>query len=128
MTTALVDEPATTEPAAAVAPVGPLRRLQLTEPVRLALYPVLVALLALAVAYGLVSDDVAPLWEALAAAVLGVGGLQGVELLRGAVYSQRSAVRATLDAHRAGVADERERGLTITTRAAARQLTERFPL
>lgn len=76
-----------------VAGIGPLARLQLAEPVRLWLYPVLVALLGLAVTYGLISDTVAPQWEALAAAVLAIGGHGVIRAVRGAVVSPRTHIR-----------------------------------
>lgn len=41
--------------------------------VRRWLYPVAVAVIALAAGYGLISDEVAPLWLALAAALLSAG-------------------------------------------------------
>ncbi|MFP5372400.1 MAG: hypothetical protein ACLGI3_16855 [Actinomycetes bacterium] len=112
----------------AVAPVGPIRRLQLTEPVRLWLYPVVVALVGLLVAYGQVSADVAPLWEALAAAVLATGGPVVVERVRANVFSPRTATLDALAAGRAGAAAERERALSITMRAAVAARSERFPL
>lgn len=105
-------------PVPPVAGVGLLSRLMLTEPVRLWLYPVLLAVLGLAVAYGLVSDTVAPLWEALFLAVLGVGGRFLVEGVRASVVSPRTAIRAEFDAARVAVAAERERALSITMRAA----------
>jgi hypothetical protein len=119
---------ASPEDSPAVAPVGPWRRLQLTEPVRLYLRPVLVALVGLAVAYGLVDDAVAPYWEALAAALLAVGGHVGIETVRAAVWSERSATRAALLAGRAAAAAEREHALSLTLRAAVAARSERFPL
>jgi hypothetical protein len=50
--------------------MGLLRR----EPVRVYLYSVLVAVLALLLAYGLVEADKVPLWLGLAASVLAVEG------------------------------------------------------
>lgn len=46
------------------------------EPVRARLYLVVVAIVALLVAYGLVAGAIAPLWLALAAAALGVPGVE----------------------------------------------------
>lgn len=54
------------------------------SPVRLALYPVVVIVVALLVAYGVVAAERAPLWLALAAAVLGV---TGTEAARRVAYS-----------------------------------------
>lgn len=88
---------APTAPPARVAGVGLLARLQLSEPVRLYLYPVAVTVIALLVAGGLLSDAVAPLWEALAAALLGVGSVAAIERTRGAVYSPRSTARLLLE-------------------------------
>jgi hypothetical protein len=112
----------------AVEPVGPFRRLQLTEPVRLYLYPVVVAAVAVLAAYGVVAPDVAPVWIALAGAVLSVGGPAVVERVRASVYSPRSATRAAFEGARAGAAAERERALSITMRAAVAARSERFPL
>jgi hypothetical protein len=78
----------------AVVAVGWLARWRDTEPVRLYLYPVVVSFLALLVGYGLVSDDVAPLWEALAGAVFSVGSLTAVAKARAAVHSPRSVREA----------------------------------
>lgn len=53
-------------------PIGTLERvLGSTEPIRRALYPVIVAVVALLVGYGLVGPELAPLWIGLAVAVLG---------------------------------------------------------
>jgi hypothetical protein len=101
-----------------VAPVGPLRRLQLTEPVRLYLYPVALALLALLVALGVVDDHLAPTYEALIGAVLAVGARFGIEGVRASVWSERSATQAALQAGRAAARAEREHGLSLTLRAA----------
>lgn len=49
-----------------------IRRLRASEPVRLYLYGVGLALLALLVGYGLVDGAQAPLWVALLVALLGV--------------------------------------------------------
>ena len=59
---------------APVREVTPGRRLVESEPVRLYLRPLLVALLGLVTAYGLVDDTLAPAWLALVDAVLAVGG------------------------------------------------------
>jgi hypothetical protein len=49
-----------------------IRRLRASEPVRLYLYGVGLALVALLVAYGIVAAEFAPLWVALLVALLGV--------------------------------------------------------
>lgn len=60
------------------------RALGTTEPVRRALYPVAVAVVALLVGYGIVDGQQAPLWIGLAVAVLVPGG---IEAARHVVYS-----------------------------------------
>jgi len=55
-----------------------------TEPVRRALYPVLVAVVALLVFYGRLDAGSVPLWLALAVAALGIGG---TEAARAVAYS-----------------------------------------
>lgn len=84
-----------------------------TEPVRRALYPVVVTVVALLVAYGLVDAETVPLWLALAATVLGVGG---TEAARRVAYAPATVVaygaswHAALDDEYArGVADALER-------------------
>lgn len=47
-----------------------------TEPVRVYLYPVLTAAVAVLVGYGVVDEEQASLWIALGTAVLGVGGTE----------------------------------------------------
>jgi hypothetical protein len=59
-------------PAATVVGVGLWTRLQLAEPVRIRLYGVTAAVIAILAAYGLVDGSTAALWSTLAAAVLGV--------------------------------------------------------
>jgi hypothetical protein len=59
------------------APRSPLERLLGdTEPIRRALYPVVVAVVALLVAYGLLDAERVPLWLGLAVAILGPGGIE----------------------------------------------------
>lgn len=53
-----------------------LSRLIAREPVRVRLYGVLTAIVGLLVARGLLTGLEAPLWLALAAAALGVGGVE----------------------------------------------------
>jgi len=79
------------------------------SPVRLALYPVVVIVVALLVAYGIVDGERAPLWLALAAAALGV---TGTEAARAVAYSPNTvaAIRSRWADHAAseyarGVAD-----------------------
>jgi len=78
-----------------------------TQPVRRALYPVIVAAVALLVFYGRLSAESVPLWLALAVAVLGIGG---TELARQGVYAPRTVQRARSEAYGHGVAD----GMTQT--------------
>lgn len=54
------------------------------EPIRAYLYPVLVAGVALLVAYGIVDDGQAAVWVALGAALLGAGTV-GIEAARSKV-------------------------------------------
>lgn len=61
-----------------------VERWAVLSPVRLALYPVVLALVLLLVGYGAVAAEKAPLWLALAAAVLGV---TGTETARRVAYS-----------------------------------------
>ena len=81
----------------AVSGVGTWSRLTLSEPVRLRLYSVLVAVLGLLTAYGVVSDVQAGPWAALCAAVLGVGATV-TESVRNAVWSPRTHIRELVDA------------------------------
>jgi hypothetical protein len=81
------DDLAVTPPPAKVASVGLFRRLQLTEPVRLYLYGVVGAVLAVLVGLGVLNDSDAALWSALGAAVLSVPLAEGI---RSQVYSQRT--------------------------------------
>jgi hypothetical protein len=53
-----------------------LSRLNLTEPVRVRLYAVLVPLVAALVAYGILDGSQGPLWLAVGAAVLGATGTE----------------------------------------------------
>jgi hypothetical protein len=79
-----------------------------TEPVRRALYPVVVAVVALLVAYGLLDAETVPLWLALAVAVLGTGGIEGARRVAWA-----PATVATFGAEwRAALEDEYARGVT----------------
>jgi anti-sigma factor RsiW len=83
----------TTEPAAVPATVqgiGLARRLAESEPVRLYLYSVLGAVLAVLVALGVLTSSDAALWGALGAAVLAVPVTEGV---RSQVYSPRTAAQ-----------------------------------
>lgn len=94
------DAPLDDEPgrhAADERPPGLLERWQATEPVRVALYPVAVALVALLVGYDLVTPERAPLWLAVVAAVAG-GGLPilGAEVARRQAWSP-ATVRRTVD-------------------------------
>jgi len=66
----VADEPSTPSPSTLERLLGE------SEPVRRALYPVVVAVCALLVAYGLLDAERVPLWLALAVAVLGPGGIE----------------------------------------------------
>lgn len=48
----------------------------ISEPLRTYLYPILTALVGVLVGYGVLSEDQAPLWIALGAAVLGTAGTE----------------------------------------------------
>lgn len=76
---------------------GLLERLNLSEPVRLRVYPVAMAVAALLVIYGLVSTEQAAAWLALASAALFGGGALA-ESVRAAVPSPITARRVALDA------------------------------
>lgn len=88
-----------------VAP-GLVERLRDLAPVRLALYPVVVAVVALLAAYGVVTADRAPLWLGLAAAVLGTAG---TEVARRGAYSP-ATVRGIAHEWSGHAADEYARG------------------
>lgn len=79
------------------------------SPVRLALYPAVLALVLLLVGYGVIAAERAPLWLALAASVLGVAGTEGARKI---AYSPNTvaAIRSRWADHAAseyarGVAD-----------------------
>jgi len=80
----MTDQPATGDGRSALE-----RILGDTEPVRRALYPVLVAVVGLLVAYGLLDAERVPLWLALGVAVLGVGG---TEAARHVAYAPATVV------------------------------------
>jgi hypothetical protein len=86
-----------------------------TEPVRRALYPIVVAVVALLVAYGLLDAERVPLWLALAVAVLGIGG---TEAARRVAYAPATVAEYGAEWHRA-LADEYERGVADGMRAPA---------
>lgn len=98
---------------------APLERLRETNPVRLALYPVAVAVVALLVWYGLVAEQAAPLWLALVAAALSAAG---TEAARASVDSPRTVAERERDAYAHGVEDavRMSPDLTATRRAAQR--------
>jgi hypothetical protein len=72
------ETPAETAPAVTVSGVGFLARLWQREPVRVYLYAVAAAVLALLVAYGVLSDSLAAIWGGVAAAVLSLPVTEGV--------------------------------------------------
>lgn len=103
--------------------VTPGRRLVESEPVRLYLRPLLVALLGLVTAYGLVDDTLAPAWLALIDAGLAVGGWLFIERVRGSVYSPRGAERKADRAARAAAAAGRDAwASTVRTETSAYRL------
>lgn len=70
-----------------------------TEPLRRALYPIAVALVALLVGYGVVDGEQAPLWLSLAVAVLMPGGIEvarRVVFAPATVYAEAHAWQAAL--------------------------------
>jgi len=73
-----------------------------TEPVRRALYPMIVAAVALLVFYGRLSAESVPLWLALAVAVLGIGG---TELARNGAYAPKTVAQIKAEQYGHGVAD-----------------------
>lgn len=87
------------------------RLLGQTEPVRRALYPAIVAAVALLVFYGRLDPNSVPLWLALAVAVLGIGG---TEAARHVAWSPRTVNRTVthyVEAWQAHAEDEFARGL-----------------
>jgi hypothetical protein len=93
--TPLDDEPgrhAADEPAPTM-----LERWRATEPIRVALYPVAAAVVALLVGYGLIAPERAPLWLNVVAAITGgVLPILGAELARRTAWSP-ATVRHTVD-------------------------------
>lgn len=83
---------------------GPVARLQLTEPVRLYLWPVVLILAVGAVAAGIVTQEWADWALPMIGAALGVAGAG--EAARSSVYSQASVVQALVQARSAGVSFE----------------------
>lgn len=76
------------------------RLLGSTEPLRRALYPVAVALVALLVGYGVVDGERAALWIGLVVAVLVPGGIEAarrVTFAPATVYAEARAWQAALD-------------------------------
>jgi hypothetical protein len=92
---------------------GLLERWQATEPVRVALYPIAVAVVALLVGYGILTVERAELWLALVVAVVsGALPIMGAELARRQAWAP-ATVRSTVDEwrefeYREGYADARE--------------------
>lgn len=78
-----------------------------SEPIRRALYPVVLAIAGLLVAYGVVDAERVPLWIALAVAVLGPGA---VEAARAVAYSPATVDDQT-QAWRAELENEYARGV-----------------
>jgi len=77
------------------------------SPVRLALYPVVVVVVALLVGYGILDGGRAHLWLAVAAAVLGVAGTEGARRI---AYSPNT-VREVVQNWHEYAADEYARGV-----------------
>lgn len=74
---------------------GLLQRLNLSEPVRLRLYTITAAVVALLVLYRVLEPGAVPVWLAVAAALLGIGA---TESTRAAVPSPLTARQAAIDA------------------------------
>jgi hypothetical protein len=94
------DAPLEDEPgrhAADERPPSLLERWQATEPIRVALYPVALAVVALLIGYGVLTVERAQLWLALVVAVVS-GGLpiMGAELARRTAWAP-ATVRSTVD-------------------------------
>lgn len=89
----------TTPPADVTARIRGLARLKQTEPVRLYAYSVLSAVLVALVLVGTITDDWSAALTGIAAAVLGV---PGVEAARASAYSPASHVAEVLESHRVG--------------------------
>lgn len=68
-----------------------MTKLRNTEPVRLYLYPVVLALLGVLVHYKIVEPEAVPLWTVFAGAVLAVGGVEKARSL----VSSPATVNAT---------------------------------
>jgi hypothetical protein len=79
----------------AAPPVPLWTRINLSEPVRVRLYAITAAVVAILVAYGVVDDSTAALWLALGAAAL---GLTSTEVVRASVVSPATAGRVAFDA------------------------------
>jgi hypothetical protein len=82
-----------------------------TNPVRRALYPVVVAAVALLVFYGRIDPGSVPLWLALAVAVLGIGGTEAARAVAWAPRSVYGTVHRYADAWQEHAADEYARGV-----------------
>lgn len=91
-----------------------IERWRETNPVRLVQYPVVVAVVALLVWYGVIAAEAAPLWLALAAAVLSAAG---IEVARAQVNSPATARELEREAYAHGVKD----ALRATPDTTARQ-------
>lgn len=83
-------------------PLTLLERWRAAEPVRLALYPVLVALVGVGVATGVMQEAIEPALRALFVAIL---GLAGTEVARGGVYAPKTVAELDADAYAEGVRD-----------------------
>lgn len=83
-------------------PAGMWERWGETEPVRRALYPTAVAVVALLVGYGVLSTHLAALWLAVVAAVLIPGA---AELARGGAWAPASVGDAVAEARKEAFAD-----------------------
>ena len=82
-----------------------------TEPVRRALYPVVIAAVALLVFYGRLDPNSVPLWLALAVGVLGLGGTEAARRVAWAPRTVGKTVTAYAEAWREHAEAEFERGL-----------------
>lgn len=102
-----------------------------TEPVRRALYPIVVCVVALLVAYGLLDAERVPLWLALAVAILGPGSIEAARAVAWAPATQRAVAAQWRDAYEHEVARREQLEADLLDEpgqhAADRARTEQLP-
>ena len=98
---------------------GVLERLWATEPVRTALYAVIVLVVGMLVARGVIVESLVPV---ILAGVAGALGVAGTEVARSIAWAPATVQTARLDAYAQGV--RAALGTTPDTAAGNRQCTE----